>query len=644
LKTITTTILKKKFGKDCLALALVLILGWVSSSLFSSANLYANITIELSIDKKQLTLEDELTVQVIVQGASDLDNLPDILNTQKFQVQESGSSSQITVINGDTTIQKIFNFILRPTVEGVFNIGPARVALNGQTLISNAAQVQVTKSTAVPQSERPFYIESVVDNKTPYLGEQMIYTFRLFRRVNGKIVQDTLPEFKSFWKEALGQPKEYRINRGGVPWIVSEFKMALFPMKSGPQSIERAEIIFDAILPAARGRMGGGSVFDDDSFFGMGGGLQRKRVRMTAEPIAINAKALPPAAEGNIADTGLVGPLEIKASLSKKTIKVGESATLTLTVQGEGNLRRLKDLELDWSNVKTYDDKPTFESSLGNNGKMLTTKTIKKAIVPLQEGPLTLPPIKLSYFDPKTGTTKETSTPELHLTILPSDEKSVYVPSQNQALGNKTGKEGAGTNSAPGASDGDRDRDKSFKKDIAILGRDLVGIERNLEALVNPDFTLIEKILAFVILLIGPLFFFFAFNRQRTFNILRKDKNYLQREHAYRQFKGELNKVFTQDKIYQEASKALRVYLGHKLDLEGNALFPIDVNRILAPKGVSAPTIESIKQFLSLCDQNIYGGASLQNSLSPTAKAENQNQLKTQLESIVQKVEKEIKS
>ena len=73
-----------------------------------------------------------------------------------------------------------------------------------------------------------------VDNKNPYVHEQIIYTFKFYYRVkvaNARLAES--PSFEGFIAEQLEKEREYETTINGRQFMVTEIKQALFPVKPG---------------------------------------------------------------------------------------------------------------------------------------------------------------------------------------------------------------------------------------------------------------------------------------------------------------------------------------------------------------------------------------------------------------------------
>lgn len=562
--------------------------------------------ITLHLDKNELTQEDQLELQVSIEGDEDFNSFPKLRGTEDFEVQSSGSSSQMSIINGVAQSKKIFQFILMPKKAGTFTVGPAEIEVDGKVFHSNEEIVKVSKSQSNKQeTNRPVFIETSVSNKEPYVNEQVIFTFKLFSRVQITNASfEKLPEFKGLWKEDLQGEKEYETVINGVPWQVTEIKYAIFPSEEGKMTIEPFQLVASVVTTERRNNP---SPFFD-SFFNMSRRLQQ--VRLRSNPVELNVKPLPN--EGKpINFSGLVGNFSIRSELSKNSLQVGESATLTLQAEGNGNIRDGKLPDIQWDGFKIYDDRPELNLRKTDKG-IMGLKTIKKALVPLRPGSFQIPPIALSYFEPQSHSYKITETQGFSLNVVqaPQDDRESLSLTSPASPSN-------------------------LKKDIQVVGEDLMPIMRGNGDLTNESMEIREKgILLFLIFLQPVLYLLGIVLRKRREKIFQ-DKGYWQREKAYKKFKSDFQSLDQEDTLFGNASGLLKVYLGDKLNLDGKALTPMDASRKLIPYKVSSELVKEVEEFLKTCEAGQYGGG----PWGPQEK----KKIKENLLTIVKKLEKEVR-
>ena len=191
-----------------------------------------NTSVTATVDKNSLTLEDSLQLSIVVKGTQNtpppqLPSLPD------FRVTSAGTSSSTQYINTQRSVSITYNYRLTPMNTGTIRIGPAKVQINGKNYSTLPITVEVQKaSNSITNTNKAAFVEASLSSKKAYLGEQLVYTFRLFHRVDAKNLNLRLPFDKSwFSKEELGDPKTYIKVVNGLQYHVQELSIALFPLK-----------------------------------------------------------------------------------------------------------------------------------------------------------------------------------------------------------------------------------------------------------------------------------------------------------------------------------------------------------------------------------------------------------------------------
>src|SRR6185436_8805925 len=131
------------------------------------------------------------------------------------------------------------------------------------------------------------------------------------------------------------------------------------------------------------------------------------------EPLAISVDALPE--EPGFG--GAVGDFQVKASLDRDTVALGEAATLRFTVRGSGNLKWVdRAPELSLPGAKVYPPQTRSDLKVGPEG-ITGSRTWEFVVVPETRGALAIPPLPFAYFAPSTGALKRTQTAALTLRV-----------------------------------------------------------------------------------------------------------------------------------------------------------------------------------------------------------------------------------
>ncbi|MEM7356937.1 MAG: BatD family protein, partial [Acidobacteriota bacterium] len=450
---------------------------------------------------------------------------------------------------------------------------------------SRPFKVRILAASAKPRESEGLFIRQTVSNKNPYVGEQVIYTWRFFHRVHAENAQLITPfEFEGFLVEDLGDVRQYRATRGGQEYVVNEIRKALFPQEQGLFTIPESQLSCQ-VITRRRGRRG--SLFDD--IFSRGSAQGKV---LTGAAIEVNVRPRPAAPSGF---SGLVGDFDIRSSIAKRELQVGESATWKLTVNGTGNVQMIGEPGLpDLSQFKIYDDRPA--SSIKRDGNELKgSRTFTKAIVPQVSGEIAVPAVDLTYFDPEAGTYRTASTPPILLAVRPAEGKEELRLTESVAP--NTGKVA-----------------------VRILADDILPITKDLDAVAAAPFGHRADPVWLGGLLAPPLLYFGLLFAQRRQRHLAVNVHLVRRRSALKKALKGLGEVgaTAQDGRHLEASQAasrlLREYIGDKVGLEGSALTPSEAAEQLRRCEVDEETVEATQRKLEGLEAAQYAGASAADS------------------------------
>jgi hypothetical protein len=177
--------------------------------------------------------------------------------------------------------------------------------------------------------------------------------------------------------------------------MVTEVYYLLTPLAAGAVTIEPAQLQVGVVKPDRRRRRSAFDDFFNDPFFRPGQVVNRQ---LQTKPLEVQIRPLPPL-ESDRRFSGLVGQFELVAEMEKTELRVGDSATMTIVVQGRGNLMDAEAPRLQHGDAfKAYDDAPQEEITTGHDGTS-GRKSFRTALVPMKAGRFQLPPVELTYFD-----------------------------------------------------------------------------------------------------------------------------------------------------------------------------------------------------------------------------------------------------
>ena len=368
------------------------------------------------VDRTTLSTDDILTLTVTV--AADLTNLPQPMlpSLAGFNMVGNSTSTQISIVNGAINSTLVYNYQLQPNQTGALIIDPISLTLYGQTYTTQPITIQVTQGNGAPTAPVPapstrqtaptssqfsgqeVFAEAEVSNPNPYLGEQIIYTFRLYRVADMFDMLDQPyfepPTFTGFWSEAQPEQSQYRVQAGGHIYNVTELSTILFPSKVGPITIEPAQIT----LP---------------------GGFFRSGSRLQTQPVTLGVKPLP--ADAPASFNGAVGQYTLSSQVDTTQTKVNEPVTWQITLSGNGNLKALPAPAWpDISGWRSFDSPVTVKVD-PQGGQVGGSAIYERLLVPQQTGEYTLPPLEYSYFDPVKGDYQTIRTEPTAVSVAPGD-------------------------------------------------------------------------------------------------------------------------------------------------------------------------------------------------------------------------------
>lgn len=355
--------------------------------------------------------------------------------TNNFDVlmgPSTGQSTSIRTINGQTTTEVTFSYtyILRAKSEGEFEIRPATIEVDGKVIESNTLKIQVVPAQSQPQTQQQaprggesqgsqsvdlggdnLFLRVEMSKQNVFRGEQIIATVKLYADPNIPISgfdEVNLPTYEGFFTQDIEIPNQINFTRevynNRIYQVGVLKKTVLFPQQNGTITIEPFNMTL-LVQQRVRPR----SFFDD--FFS---GVQTVRTTITSSAVRVNVKDLPTQPANFY---GGVGNFNVSSELSAEDVTTNDAVTLKLIIRGTGNLRLIRNPELQLpSDFEVYDPRSTENIQVTENG-VSGTKTIEYLFQPRFEGDYTIPSIPFTFFNPASGTYETRSTQEYSLHV-----------------------------------------------------------------------------------------------------------------------------------------------------------------------------------------------------------------------------------
>lgn len=362
--------------------------------------------------------------------------LPDLGNFDVLMGPSYSSASSIQIINGKTTQSQEFSYtyILRAKSVGSFTIRPGSIDVDGKVYQSNSLTIQVVTGEAAPPagqgqpqsqvqestketspqgtvSRNDLFIRLELNRRQAYKGQQIIATVKLYASPTLSLAgfeEVNLPTFEGFYTQDIEIPQQINFKREVFNDKIYQVgilkKTVLFPQQTGSITVRPF-----SITTLLHQRVQQRSFFDD--FFA---GVQTVRAKLTSDAVTVSVKDLP-AAPSDF--SGGVGDFKITSEISQEEVTTNDAVTLRVTLSGTGNIRLIQSPKLELSSDFELYDPNTTDNVRASDGGVSGTKTIEYLFQPRYEGNYTIPPIKVSWFNPATGQYQTGSTPEYNLKV-----------------------------------------------------------------------------------------------------------------------------------------------------------------------------------------------------------------------------------
>ncbi len=391
---------------------ILLLLGGIQFAAAQSSR--AEVIVALTTNDSTAYVGDSVVVNVVVLNAENSPapevTFPDGMSAQA-QPRSEAQSQFITIVNGRqvrrTESRYTFPFIVTPSKTGRFDIGPARVTIDGVTYESDIIRMQVQE----PQAREDLRLVIELDKATAYVGESVTLTATWMMRSNiSNQFSFTLPQLPtaievydlpspspSAQDIRAGRYAEFEFlgstvlaERGvrvadGHEWTTYSFRKTIVPTAPGAFAIGPA--YFRGAVEVGRRRNG---IFGDESV----------HERAVVPSQQVNLRVLPlPTSERPDNFTGLVGAYRLTTRLSRTEMKVGDPITLSIRVSGPSPIVRARSLDLLATPELTRDFRvsPDDTTTRVDGGTLLIETTVR----PLDERVNAFPELSFPYFDPE---------------------------------------------------------------------------------------------------------------------------------------------------------------------------------------------------------------------------------------------------
>ena len=358
-------------------LVALLVLAWCTSALAQGPAAF--------LERNPIRADE--TVRLIIESAGgEAGSGPDLGPLDRdFEVLGTTVSTQIQIMSGEQSAATRWIVELAPRRSGELEVPPLSLG----ALETGVLTLEVLEAPASGAGAgESVFIESEVYPKAPYVQAQVTYVLRLFHRA--EILDGTLqePRVADALMQRLGRDTGFKAMRGGREYRVIERRFAIFPQSSGTLHIPAVR--FDGeVADAGSGASSFGGLF-----------MQGRRVRLRTEEYRLEVRPRPPEFPGQTWLPARNLHIVEQWSRDPPELRVGEPLTRTVIVNAAG-LRGDQFPEIDIGTpegIRVYPDQPTLRTSTDSE-HVYGSREQRFALVPLRDGEITLPAVRVHWWD-----------------------------------------------------------------------------------------------------------------------------------------------------------------------------------------------------------------------------------------------------
>lgn len=562
----------------------------VASSVWSQASFSVNVP-------GRVTVGSKFSVTYVLKNAEASTSslkVPQINGCTLIYGPSVATSQSYQIVNGQasSSSQQEYSFYYRADKEGTFNVSPASIVANGKKLTTKSATITIVASGSSQQSggsnsrqqvtiddissqasgknvkADDVFIRISTSRSSVYEQEAIECTIKLYTKYSiSEFMPITQPTFNGFLVEDLQFQSSINAREtfNGQEYLTAVLKKCvLFPQKSGKLTIVSGTYDL-SVVQYDQVNMGFYTVNQPTT----------KKIRINSNSASVDVLPLPSPQPAGF--TGAVGHYDVSSRMSTNNFRTNEPATLTYTIRGTGNIKYIKDPEIDFpSEFEQYTPQHEVDAEMkGNN--VSGTSTTEFTFIPKEVGSFTVNVPDFVYFDPSSKEYKTIHLDSYNLKVSKgvsaSSGAQQYVTSKNtDILYIKTG-----------------DKNLSNGNDFAVS---------------KPWYWLVYVVMVVAFIAVVLLN---AASAKRSADItgMRMSKaskvarKRLKTAHRYMSENDS-------EKFYAEMLKAIWGYLGDKLAIPASNLFRPTIAQELMSHGAPENITGSVIEILDICETARY--------------------------------------
>jgi hypothetical protein len=539
--------------------------------------------IDLTVDyPRVVSAGQSFSVEYNVNAGGGEFTVPPFTGFSKLMGPQTSYSQSTENVNGKITRKTSYSYTyyLQALKPGKFVISPAVFTLKNRDYRSDSLRIEVVADAAQAgngkegSSSGDLFVNMLLNRREVYVGEPVTATVKLFTKVDLQGINEIkYPSFNNFLRTDIDTPPLTSLQEENVDGSIYGTgiiqKFLLYPQVPG-------EVLIDPVQITVLVQQRSGS---SDPFFGdFFSSYQTVPKTIASKPISVRVKPLPGSKPDDF--SGIVGNLDINASLGSDSVNVNEALNFRITINGSGNLRIASPPKINLPpDLEVYDPKITDNLKNGSSGTQ-GSKSFEYLIIPRHHGSFSIPPVTYSFFNTNTGRYETLTTEEFTFHARRTD---------NQA---------SGVTVFSGIS----------KEDVKYLSKDIRFIKSTTEKFETPGRVLTASRWFYSLYGISFLAFMIILFVRKEHVRRNSDLSIVRNRKAGKVAGRKLHtaesclKNNQIDRFYEEILKALWGYLSDKLNIPMSELTRVNAISALRARSVDDELTATLNTILDTCE------------------------------------------
>lgn len=359
----------------------------------------AMANVQVHVEPSQVSMSDTFRL-TLTQDNSQNGGVPDLtLLQQDFVIVSTERHMSYTVINGQAQASSEWVISLRALKTGILTIPAIKFGLEQSNPITiNVVASSNTQDVSGDASQQQdVFLLATVSEKKPYVNQQVIYTVKLFNSKRLLDVDYQGPKVENALIVPLGDSNRYQTTQNNINYVVEEQKYAIYPQKSG---------VLDIISPTFTAL-----VYDINS----------QRIRVEDKTIKLSVQSIPAKFKGKLWLPAKQVRLSEQYENSSQILNQGGTLTRTVSIEGVAiPAQLLPTLTFEETDAfSVYPEKGADRNQV-KQGELVGSTEIKVTYLFNKSGKVTIPELRLNWFNTETGQDEVAVLAPRSLDITPS--------------------------------------------------------------------------------------------------------------------------------------------------------------------------------------------------------------------------------